>query len=385
MSRISTLESKPGSEARTIRIAAVGCGIRAAWMLHLMTKEEPNLRVDALIDPDPAAAQQRMAESKVPVIDNLPIFSDVEEYCRRPVEVDGILVGTRCREHAAIAAQLAKLNVPLFLEKPVAISWRQLSALRTAFSDADGEQVVISFPLRRTPLFDAVIEMLRSGRCGAVNQIQAVNFVSYGSVYVDEWYRDYDTTGGLWLQKATHDFDYLHLLADAKPLWVTAMHTQAVWRPPVLHQDSGSAMVQYDNGLHVAYSQNFLTRRDGGRRGARITGQDGTLEFDWVGEKLTFYDHTADRVDQVEVKAGDGHGGGDQALARNFLDVILGRAPSLTPLSVGLLSAATCLAARDAAYRRSVEPIPAQTPLQVADSESIVDTRTIEPPLDIGP
>jgi hypothetical protein len=93
-------------------------------------------------------------------------------------------------------------------------------------------------------------------------------------------------------------------------------------------------------------------------------------------------DHTRDRVDEVEVKAEGGHNGGDHALARNFLDVVLGRAPSLTPLADGLLSAATCLAARDAAHRRTVEPIPPQAPRQKVDPARIVDTSAIEPPTD---
>ena len=61
------------------------------------------------------------------------------------------------------------------------------------------DTVVVSFPLRTTPLFTTALEVVRSGRLGTVNQIQANNNVPYGGVYYGLWYRNYDDTGGLWL------------------------------------------------------------------------------------------------------------------------------------------------------------------------------------------
>jgi predicted dehydrogenase len=382
MSRVLPMRQVTSRKRDVIRLGVVGLGERSAWMLKLMSAAEPSVRLEAIVDPARAEAERRVREAAIPVASPAAVYDDIDAFLAAGAEVDALLLGTRCLLHTPMAVKLAPLGLPLFLEKPVAISWAQLSAVRAAYPPKQCERVVVSFPLRRTPLYDAVVDMVRSGRTGTINQIQAVNFVSYGNVYVDNWYRDYDLCGGLWLQKATHDFDYLHHLVDAKPLWVTAMHSQCVWRPPVMHQDAGSAIVQYDTGVHAAYSQNFLTRRTAGRRGATITGDEGTITFDWVTHKVRFVDHVGDRVDEVDIQAEGGHDGGDHALARNFLDVVLGRAPSLTPLADGLLSAATCLAARDAAHRRSVEPIPPQAPLQVADAGSIVDTSLIEPPTD---
>src|SRR3546814_15437632 len=60
--------------------------------------------------------------------------------------------------------------------------------------------VVVSLPQRVTPLLQAVLEVVRSGRLGTINQVQAFNYVNYGGVYFGQWYRYYATTGGLWLQ-----------------------------------------------------------------------------------------------------------------------------------------------------------------------------------------
>ncbi|MCP4250770.1 MAG: Gfo/Idh/MocA family oxidoreductase [bacterium] len=382
MSGVQTGRTRPTSKRDVIRLAAIGLGERSAWMLRLMAEAEPGVRLDVIVDPAGDEARKRLGESEIPTAETIAEFEDVDTFVAGAADVDAIVLGTRCLLHTPIAVKLAPMGLPLFIEKPVAISWAQLAAVRAAYPPPRDEQVVVSFPLRRTPLFEAVSEVVRGGRTGVINQIQAVNYVTYGDVYVDSWYRDYELCGGLWLQKATHDFDYLHHLANARPLWVTAMHSQCVWRAPVLHQDAGSAIVQYDSGAHAAYSQNFITRRAAGGRGATITGEDGTLTFDWVSRKLRFVDHTSDRVEEREVVAEGEHHGGDEALARNFLDVVYGRSASLTPLSDGLLSAATCLAARDAAHSRTVEPIPPQTEVHTNAPAPIVDTTLIEPPFD---
>lgn len=365
-----------------VRVAAVGLGERAAWMLRLMSEASDAFRLVAVVDPDEPAARQRISEGGIRCADRLAWSPDLDAFLTRGADdIDAVVVGTRCNLHAQIAAKLAELGLPLFLEKPVAITWAQLDALRRAFEGRD-DRVVVSFPLRRTPLFESALEIVNSGRLGAVNQIQAVNYVPYGNVYVDKWYRDYELNGGLWLQKATHDFDYIHALAASQPVEVTAMHSRVVWRDPVRHQDAGSAIVRYLDGAHAAYSQNFLSRRTAASRGATVTGEDATLRFDWYTKKLHVIEHQNDRVDTVEVNAEGGHGGGDQNLAQNFLDVVLGRTPSLTPLSAGLLSAATCLAARDAAHRGAAQPIPPQSDRQAFDAAAAADTRHIEPPTD---
>ncbi len=83
------------------------------------------------------------------------------------------------------------VNTSLFLEKPVAISLGELGALREAFRGREDE-VVVSFPLRHTPLFSKALEVVNSGALGAMNQIQAVNNVPYGGVYFGQWYRNHD-------------------------------------------------------------------------------------------------------------------------------------------------------------------------------------------------
>lgn len=358
----------------TIRLAAIGLGERAAWVTQLLTQINEHVELAVLVDPNPAKAQAYIDDKKIRTSSNMATYGSVDAMLQAGPDIDGMIIGTRCHLHTPLAVQLAQLDLPLFLEKPVCINWQQYEQLESAYAK-NHDKIVVSFPLRVTPLLQAVREYIWQGRLGTINQIQAINNVSYGSVYVDSWYRDYQLTGGLWLQKATHDFDYIHCLADALPVCVTAMHSRRVWPESVLHQDAGSAIVQYDSGFHANYTQNFITRQSAGKRGATITGEDGTISFDWNTDSFTYHAHKQNRVENVSIKADSGHGGGDQMLAENFLDVILKRGHSQTTLRDGLLSAGTCLAARDAANAQKVVNIP--TPF--GDQAPLPITQRVEP------
>jgi len=361
----------------TVRLGVIGFGRRLRSMLATLRTLEPDARVVALLDPraDALAAE-------------FPSDLAAATACRDAEQllghhgVDGVMVGTRCTLHAPYALEVLRSGLPLFLEKPVATSWEQLRQLEAA-SRSTRSRVVVSFPLRVSAMCDLARRIVDSGAIGTVEQIQAVNNVpGYAAGYYHGWMRDEAETGGLWLQKATHDFDYLNYLAGQRPVRICAMESKTVFRgdmPVGLHcvdcdrvdcpekpdappswlcafgvdtgnHDSASAIVQYASGMHLVYSQNFYTRRGAAARGATLIGYRGSLRFDWYQDELTVYQHHTGRVERHRFEAGPeetGHHGGDTELARDFLKIVAGEGVSRTPLEVALTSVEMCLAARD--------------------------------------
>jgi predicted dehydrogenase len=248
---------------------------------------------------------------------------------------------------------------------------------------------VVSFPLRLTNILQYVKKILDSGRIGEIAHIQAYNNVPYGRGYYHKWYRDESETGGLFLQKATHDLDYInYILGNIRPTAICAMKSKQIFggnKPAGLkcadcdekdtcldspknikktypdavlgeyccfaedtgNEDSGSMIVRYGNGMHAVYSQNFIVRGDAGKRGARFVGYLGTLEFDFASGTVVVYHHM-DRITETHKfdTSAASHFGGDAALAENFAQVMLGAESSMASLDDGILSAEMCLAAR---------------------------------------
>ena len=190
----------------------------------------------------------------------------------------------------------------------------------------------------------------------------------------------------MFLQKATHDLDYVSYVTGLSPLCVCAMKSKKIFggkRPAGLRckdcpehescpefsfvegckndievydycsfsedvgiEDCGSIILEYETGVQGVYSQSFVTRHGAKKRGARFIGYKGTVEFDFYTGKITVYDHMNDTSETINVENGGSHFGGDKFLVNSFIEVMKHGTPSASPLSGGIISAETCLAAR---------------------------------------
>ncbi len=391
---------------KMIKLAAIGLGGRATSVLRILYNVDNNVRLVAVADPDTDGVRKRLSQrfpdEKAEAVKNLTFYDSADKLLDNANQYDGIIIGTRCNLHTPMAVKVAKTDLPLYLEKPVAIDDEQLAQLADAYKDRKAP-VVVSFPLRVSPLVKETIRIIRSGQLGTINQVHAFNYVSYGGTYFGSWYRDYETTGGLWMQKATHDFDYVNAILDKRPLTIAAMSTRNLYggdmpenlrcsqcdqaetciespqaktirgdlggmnwgendhlcpfSKSIKHQDAGSAILRYDDGMHVTYTQNFISRRSAQARGVHITGYKATLKFDWSDDKLIIINHHKPTTETISFDSTDGHGGGDDVLAKNFIDVIVGKAESQTPIEDGLISAAICIAARKSASTQTFQHI----------------------------
>lgn len=376
-----------------INLGVIGYGTQIKKIIHKVLQLEPDCRLVAVAD---VRIEEIRAEFKQKGVTDIVFFHTPEEMLEG-IPLDGVFIGTRCSLHATMALKVLAKGLPLYLEKPVATSLEDLLRLKRMY-ESSGSHVVVSFPLRVIPLIRLAKEIIASGKVGTIEHVQAVNNVPYGGVYYQNWYRDENETGGLFLQKATHDLDYINYLLDAKPLMVCAMSSKQIFKgkkPAGLkcvdcgeqhvclesytlkkkkniatvgdmccfavdtgNEDSGSVIIQYESGMHVSYSQNFHARREAATRGATLIGYKGTVQFDYYKSELKVYMHHKNEVGTYQVKPeDDGHGGGDTVLAQNFIHVIKGEAASLSPLEAGLLSALMCLKARESARTNSFQHI----------------------------
>ena len=79
------------------------------------------------------------------------------------------------------------------------------------------------------------------------------------------------------------------------------------------NEDSGSMIVRYESGMHAVYSQNFFARKKAARRGGRLYGYKGTLEYSFTEDEIRIYDHMSDKVTKIQFPTlQEGHGGGQR-------------------------------------------------------------------------
>ncbi len=374
-----------------IRLGVIGCGGRAGALMHQVAEIDPAVELVGVLDPDVERVRSRLPArfSGVPFYDSVGALT-------RGARPTALLVGTRCNLHTEYAIQVRDLDLPLFLEKPVSISMQQARRLEAAYAGRY-ERVVVSFPLRVSSLTELISERIRSGSLGSPEHIAATNYVSYGTVYWEQGYRDFTITQGLFLQKATHDFDYIAMLMGSPIVQVAAMgtygHVFGGDKPPGLrcsacdetatcpespenrrrnglgtaddhlclfssdtrtdagtNEDCSTALMRFASGAHGTYTQVFFTRRDAHRRGAVVSGYQGTIEFDWYTSDYREVRHHDRFSEQGHLDEGEGgHHGGDANLIGDFLALARDGTPPRADLRCGLASVYTSLAARESA------------------------------------
>lgn len=345
------------------RIGVIGFGARLRTMVREVEKFGRDIGVVAVVDPAEAELRAQFPE-RLHRVTFYPSAAAMLDKAR----LDGVMIGTRCDIHTDLAILALERDLPLYLEKPVSMNEDQLHRLHVA-SRAHEPKVVVGFPLRTSTLCTQVKEILASGVIGTIENVQAINNVPfYGSNYYHGWMRDESITGGLWLQKATHDLDYLTYLVGAIPDRLVAVESKTVFTgnmPAGLHcvdcdlyttcpesqynlyslqgimddlerptdwwqgrwqcsfavdtgnHDSATAILQYASGAHLTYTQNFYSRRTAARRGATFIGYRGTIEFDWYRGEITVHHHHSGRVERHDYAGREvrhsGHPGGGSA------------------------------------------------------------------------
>ncbi|MEZ4509507.1 MAG: Gfo/Idh/MocA family oxidoreductase [Eubacteriales bacterium] len=365
------------------KIGFIGYGLRSRTMMKAFDAIEADLDVTVICDP--RAAKIREETTGDARFSNTVYVENADELLKQK-GLDGVFVGTRCSLHADLAAKVLRSGIPLYLEKPVCINDEQYDLLKTAAA-GKMDRVVVSFPLRVSPLVREMKRIVDSGLLGKLTMVQAVNNVPYGSVYYHSWYRDPRETGGLFLQKATHDVDYIAYLTGETPKTAFAQTTKLHYKgdkPAGLrcpdcaeyqtcressyvvkhvlkeevtgdaccfavdtgNEDGASAIFTLPSGTIVSYNQSFVVKKGAARRGCRLIGTDVSIEFDfYTGEIREDRYDMPQTVTHVFQSGAHSHFGGDESLALEFLALMDGKKPN-SNLQAGLNSAAVCLAAK---------------------------------------
>lgn len=365
------------------KIGVIGLGARVTDFFGDFRVKWDGWKISTVADPDLQKVNQRIEKNPGYFTDDVHLYTNADEMLEKE-EIDAIVIGTRCALHTEMAIKAMPKKVPIFLEKPVCISFEQLKQLEEA-NKKYHPLVLVSFPGRYSKHIQMAKEIIDSGEIGEIIQVNAVNDVPYGRVYYHNWYQDETLTGGLWLQKATHDFDQINYLLGEKAKTISAFDARKffggnepvglkcqdcpkqkdcpesvytvknVYQDPygssgslccysknVSNQECGTAIIKYESGIIATYTQNFVARMHSERRGARVYGYKGVLEYDFLHQHVTVYSNVSPYTRSFKVYDAGNHYGGDLRLAQQFKDIITGKDTKST-LEEGMESARMCL------------------------------------------
>lgn len=286
---------------RPIRLGVAGLGRAFTLMLPTLVADK-RIHLAAATDSRPEARARFTADFSAPVYDS------VEALCADP-DLDAIYVATPHQLHAAHVRAAADHGKHVLVEKPMAVSIADCTAMIDAARRNNVHIVVGHSHSFNAPVLRARA-LIAGGTLGAVRMMTALNYTDY--MYRPRRPEEMDTAqgGGVVFSQGAHQIDIVRLLGGGMLESVRA--ATGSWDPARPTEGAYAALLSFTGGAFATASYEGYGRFD-------------TDEFmDWIGEMGTPKDRSrygaarralagADAAREADLKAARNYGGATYA------------------------------------------------------------------------
>ena len=143
------------------------------------------------------------------------------EHCR----LDGVIISSPNCMHWANLQELAGMNIPVLLEKPLDSSLEKVAEIVRFNSKYQGK-IVVDHVMRYAPIVRRAKQLIMDGKLGKVCSFQFTHRDSWGMFHT--FRRSIAGGGSQIIEKATHDLDVALYLTNALPEKVAMLSRQQV-------------------------------------------------------------------------------------------------------------------------------------------------------------
>jgi phthalate 4,5-cis-dihydrodiol dehydrogenase len=284
------------ADAAPLRLGVAGLGRAFSVMLPTLTRH-PAVRLVAAADTRAEARKRFAGEFSAKVYDT------VAALCADPA-VDAVYVATPHQFHREHATQAAQAGKHLLIEKPMALTIEDCTAIVDAALRASIHVVV-----GHSHSFDAPMQHLRklveNGAFGRLRMINALNYTDY--LYRPRRPEELDTSkgGGAVFNQAAHQVDIVRLVAGAPVESVRAM--TGSWDSKRPTEGAYAALVTFADGVFASLVYSGYGHFDSDEFEGWI-GEMGQTKTPYPGQARPRF-NTQD--DETEYKNARNYGGAD--------------------------------------------------------------------------
>ena len=132
--------------------------------------------------------------------------------------INTVAILTRHNSHADLVIKALQAGKNVFVEKPLAVDSKQLTAVTKSLSKANGRLLTVGFNRRFSPL----AQSLGAKLAARAEPLHAHYRVNAGYIPLDHWTQNPEQGGGRIIGEACHFIDLLTFLVGAPPISVTA-------------------------------------------------------------------------------------------------------------------------------------------------------------------
>ncbi|XP_074498784.1 putative oxidoreductase YteT [Sebastes fasciatus] len=198
-----------------VRVIVVGAGCRGEIYSSYASVHPDRVKVVGVADPRKFARTKLQQQHK---IEDENVFEDWQSLAEKEKFADAALICTPDRLHKEPAVAFAKKGYHVLLEKPMATTAEDCTAIVEACTQS-GVMLSVGHVLRYHPLIHKIKELLDAGVIGDVMHIQhlePVGFYHFAHSFVrGNWRNEAESSFAL-LAKSCHDIDLIHHWAGAR-------------------------------------------------------------------------------------------------------------------------------------------------------------------------
>ncbi|MFW6598797.1 Gfo/Idh/MocA family protein [Propionibacteriaceae bacterium Y2011] len=221
--QVATRDINSNAVGEPVEVVLVGLGHRTVGYAAYGEQHPEQLRVVAVVDPDPirrAAAAERFGvaeDRQYDYVTDLP----AEPLARAAIN------GTMDALHVSTSLELLDRGYDLLLEKPIALDPDSMLQLQHR-ADELGRTVVVCHVLRHAPFYATIKQLIADGEIGdvlTVDLCEAVSYDHFATGFVRGRWRSEEACGSSFLMaKSCHDMDLMAwFAAPGVPVSATSM------------------------------------------------------------------------------------------------------------------------------------------------------------------
>ncbi|MCE7082724.1 Gfo/Idh/MocA family protein [Streptomyces sp. ST2-7A] len=205
------------------RYAFVGLGHRAQMYVDALLGDWSDTgEIVALCDTNRTRMEYYNDRIAAAGRDRVPTFGP-DGFDEMIKDADTVVVTTVDATHAHYVCAALDAGRDVVVEKPLTVDAAGCEAIAAAAERSTG-RIIVTFNYRYSPRNSAVRRLIAEGRIGEVTSVhfEWVLDTIHGADYFRRWHREKDSSGGLFVHKATHHFDLVNWWLDARPELVFA-------------------------------------------------------------------------------------------------------------------------------------------------------------------
>jgi predicted dehydrogenase len=273
-----------------VRIGMVGSGFMAETHLAAYRGIDG---ADVVAVAAPNTAEEFVAEAGL----SAETYGSAEELMDE-ADVDALDVCSPTPTHRPVVTAAAERGIDAFCEKPIAGNLEDAQVIADVAENA-GITLMVGHVLRFFPQYERARDVVEDGGIGDPGVARARRLSPFPSWGHDDWYADRGSSGGVLVDLAIHDLDYVR--------WVFGEVDRVFARRSVWEEgEHGHVTLRFENGAAAYVDASWgLPPGQELTQSFELAGSDGLVEFDGDDAALTF--RTAEGTQVTNPVAKDGY------------------------------------------------------------------------------